>query len=81
MLEAYLYILLKFNAKLTINYLELPVGANIRVRLAAQTLSRRTAVAIRCYYRLNMMDEAALDTADFILEIVFLHMMKKGSLQ
>jgi hypothetical protein len=57
---------LKFNSKLTINHVELPVGANMKVKVAAQTLSRRTAAAIRCYYRLNMIQKCALDTAEFM---------------
>ena len=57
---------LKFNSKLTINHVELPVGPNMKVKLAAQTLSRRTASAIRSYYRLNMMEKRSLDTAEFM---------------
>ncbi len=60
---------LRFNEKLTANHVELPVGANMKVNIAAQTLSRRTAAAIRSYYRLNMMGKRALQTAEFMEKV------------
>lgn len=57
---------LRLCPKLKSVHVDLPVGLNMKVNLAAQTLSFSTAAAIRCYVQLGKMDSRALDTADFI---------------
>ena len=53
---------LQLAPKLTATHLELPPGANMKVRIAAQTISHTSAAAIRAYVRLGDMSERALDT-------------------
>ena len=57
---------LRLCPKLKSVHVDLPVGLNMKVNLAAQTLSFSTAATIRCYVQLGKMDSRALDTADFM---------------
>lgn len=57
---------LRLAPKLTAAHLELPPGANMKVKLAAQILSFTCAAAIRAYVRLGEMSEQALNTAEFM---------------
>ena len=57
---------LRAAPKLSREHVELPIGRNMSVKLAAQTFSRSSAAAIRTYVRLGDMCEAALSTADFM---------------
>ena len=57
---------LRLAPKLTATHLELPPGANMKVRIAAQTLSHTSAAPIRAYVRLGDMLGRVLDTAEFM---------------
>ena len=57
---------LRVAPKLSREHVELTIGRNMCVRLAAQTFSRAAAAAIRTYVRIGDMSEAALSTAEFM---------------
>ena len=53
-------------SRLSREHVELPVGRNMNVKLAAQTFSGSSAAAIRTFVRLGLMREEALSTAEFM---------------
>lgn len=57
---------LRLCPKLKQCHLDLPVGLNMKVNIAAQTLSFSAAAAIRCYVQLGKLSADSLDTADFL---------------
>ena len=57
---------LRIVPKLNMNHIDLILGRNMKVNIAAQTLSHSAAVGIRTYVRLGMMPAKSLDTAEFM---------------
>ena len=60
---------LRLAPKLTKHHFELKAFKKMNVRLAAQVLSRSSAVGIRTYVHFSRMDPEALHTADFVEKV------------
>lgn len=70
---------LRFNDKLTAAHADVPLHAKMRVSVAAQTLSRRSAAAMRTYWRLGMLPDSVLQTAEFMYRVGDLFNLGNGT--
>ena len=57
---------LRIVPKLNMDHIDLHLGRNMKVDIAAQTLSHSATVGIRTYVHLGMMSAKSLDTAEFM---------------